>query len=100
MAVTADRVWAEDVLRMYVTSLYPAALRMTRNAPNAEDLVQETLAKAPGSRAGPASRWKAPRTDSYRDRFGGEPQARSGPAHTYSRRRIQARVAQPQTGGR
>jgi RNA polymerase sigma-70 factor, ECF subfamily len=44
--VTADRVWAEDVLRMYAASLYPAALRMTRNAPDAEDLVQETLAKA------------------------------------------------------
>ena len=27
MAVTADRVWAEDVLRLYATSLYPAALR-------------------------------------------------------------------------
>ena len=46
MAVTADGVWAEDVLRMYATSLYPAALRMTRNAPDAEDLVQETFAKA------------------------------------------------------
>jgi RNA polymerase sigma-70 factor (ECF subfamily) len=45
MAVT-DRVWAEDVLRMYATSLYPAALRMTRNTPDAEDLVQETFAKA------------------------------------------------------
>ena len=46
MDVTADRVWAEDVLRMYATSLYPAALRMTRNTPDAEDLVQETFAKA------------------------------------------------------
>jgi RNA polymerase sigma-70 factor, ECF subfamily len=46
MAVTADRVWAEDVLRAYATSLYPAALRITRNTPDAEDLVQETFAKA------------------------------------------------------
>ena len=46
MAVTADGVWAEDVLRAYVTSLYPAALRITRNTPDAEDLVQETFAKA------------------------------------------------------
>ena len=46
MAVTADRVWAEDVLRAFLTSLYPAALRMSGNAPDAEDLVQETLTKA------------------------------------------------------
>jgi RNA polymerase sigma-70 factor (ECF subfamily) len=46
MAITADGVWAEDVLRAFVTSLYPAALRMSGNAPDAEDLVQETLAKA------------------------------------------------------
>jgi RNA polymerase sigma-70 factor, ECF subfamily len=46
MTVTADEVWAEDALRTYVTRLYPAALRMSGNAPDAEDLVQETLAKA------------------------------------------------------
>ena len=46
MAVTADGVWAEDVLRAYATSLYPTALRITGNTPDAEDLVQETFAKA------------------------------------------------------
>jgi RNA polymerase sigma-70 factor, ECF subfamily len=46
MTVTADEVWAEDALRSYGTSLYPAALRITRDAPDAEDLVQETFAKA------------------------------------------------------
>jgi RNA polymerase sigma-70 factor, ECF subfamily len=45
-AVTAGEVWAEDVLRVYSASLYPAALRISGNAPDAEDLVQETLAKA------------------------------------------------------
>ena len=46
MAVTGDEVWAEDALRFYGTSLYPAALRITGNPPDAEDLVQETFAKA------------------------------------------------------
>ena len=42
MTATADQVWAEGVLRVYGTSLYPAALRMTRNAPDAKDLVQDS----------------------------------------------------------
>ena len=46
MSVVADEVWAEDVLRAYAASLYPAALRMTGNPPDADDLVQETFAKA------------------------------------------------------
>ena len=46
MAVIADEVWAEDVLRAYAASLYPAALRMTGNPPDADDLMQETFAKA------------------------------------------------------
>jgi len=36
----------EQQVLPYVGQLYPAALQMTRNASDAEDLVQETLAKA------------------------------------------------------
>jgi RNA polymerase sigma-70 factor (ECF subfamily) len=35
MAVAADGVWAEDALRVFGRSLYPAALRMTGSAPDA-----------------------------------------------------------------
>jgi RNA polymerase sigma-70 factor, ECF subfamily len=36
----------EAEVRPYVSQLYPAALRMTRNRADAEDLVQDTLTKA------------------------------------------------------
>jgi RNA polymerase sigma-70 factor (ECF subfamily) len=36
----------EHAVQPYLGQLYPAALRMTRNAHDAEDLVQETLVKA------------------------------------------------------
>src|SRR5215472_12572654 len=36
----------ERLVRPYMSQLYPAALRLTRNSSDAEDLVQETLAKA------------------------------------------------------
>jgi RNA polymerase sigma-70 factor (ECF subfamily) len=36
----------EQQVRPYIGQLYPAALRMTRNRADAEDLVQDTLAKA------------------------------------------------------
>jgi RNA polymerase sigma-70 factor (ECF subfamily) len=49
MAVTADGLWADDVLRAYTRSLYPAALRITRSTCDAEDLVQETFARALGA---------------------------------------------------
>ena len=42
---TCDAQFEQDVVP-YMGQLYPAALRMTRNPSDAEDLVQETLAKA------------------------------------------------------
>ena len=46
MGVIADGARAGDVLRAHAAGLYPVALRITRNAPDAEDLLQETFAKA------------------------------------------------------
>jgi len=44
---TRDRTWRfeQDVVP-FMNQLYPAALRLTKNASDAEDLVQETMAKA------------------------------------------------------
>ncbi len=39
-------IWTDDLIRGYAARLYPTAFRMTRNRADAEDLVQETLAKA------------------------------------------------------
>jgi RNA polymerase sigma-70 factor, ECF subfamily len=39
-------VWTSELARRYAARLYPAAYRMTRNRADAEDLVQETFAKA------------------------------------------------------
>jgi len=44
--VAAEPVWTDDALRGQAARLYPAALRLTRNHADAEDLVQETLTKA------------------------------------------------------
>jgi RNA polymerase sigma-70 factor, ECF subfamily len=46
MVMIAEGVWAEDVLRSYGAILYPTALRMTGNPLDADDLLQETFAKA------------------------------------------------------
>ena len=42
----ADPLWTDDAIRHHTTRLYRSALGLTRNATDAEDLVQETLAKA------------------------------------------------------
>jgi RNA polymerase sigma-70 factor, ECF subfamily len=39
-------VWTSELVRRHAAGLYPAAYRMTRNPADAEDLVQETFAKA------------------------------------------------------
>jgi RNA polymerase sigma-70 factor, ECF subfamily len=44
--LTPYPIWAYDALPVCAARLYPAAVRMTGSAPDAEDLVQETLAKA------------------------------------------------------
>jgi len=45
-AVRPGPVWPGEALTGHAAGLYAAAFRMTRNADDAEDLVQETLAKA------------------------------------------------------
>ena len=42
----ADQAKFADLAMEHMSSLYTAALRMTRNAADAEDLVQETYLKA------------------------------------------------------
>jgi RNA polymerase sigma-70 factor, ECF subfamily len=39
-------VWTSELVRRHAAGLHPAAYRMTRNHADAEDLVQETFAKA------------------------------------------------------
>ena len=39
-------VWTRELVRWHAAQLHPAAYRMTRNPADADDLVQETFAKA------------------------------------------------------
>jgi RNA polymerase sigma-70 factor, ECF subfamily len=47
--VTEDHARFEEDVVPYMRKLYPAALRMTRNPADAEDLLQETFARAYGA---------------------------------------------------
>ena len=44
-------VWSDAAIRHHAAGLYRSAFRMTRNAADGEDLVQETFAKAFGASA-------------------------------------------------